>query len=224
MATAIDNNVINQLGLSERTATRKPNDKLGQEEFLKLMTTQINNQDPMKPMENGEFLGQIAQFASVSGIQEMQASLKNLVDSLSSNQAMQASALVGKTVVVPASQAYYDGARPLRGGVEIDGAADNVIVGIFDQSGQLVSKLELGPQASGTVDFEWDGRADDGSALPAGTYQLKAESVTAGNAVALTTLVADGVEAVSMAGAGKPMSLTLTGGASVGMSDIIKIM
>src|SRR3569623_979783 len=142
MAQAIDSNLISQLGLSDSTTKRKPSDKLGQSDFLKLMTTQLRNQDPMQPMDNGAFLGQIAQFSQVSGIQDMQASVKQLVDTLSSNQAMQASSLVGKTVVAPASAVLYSGKSALQAGVELPTAADNVTVGINDQSGQLVRKLE----------------------------------------------------------------------------------
>src|SRR3569832_2993970 len=92
-------------------------DKLGQSDFLKLMTSQLRNQDPMQPMDIGAFLGQIAQFSQVSGIQDMQASVKQLVDTLSSNQAMQASSQVGKTVVAPAESDSYTGKHAVQGAV-----------------------------------------------------------------------------------------------------------
>lgn len=224
MANTIDNALVNQLGLSGSEDKRKPSDKLGQDEFLKLMTTQLKNQDPMNPMDNGAFLAQIAQFAQVSGIQDMQTSVKQLVDTLSSNQATQASALIGKTVVAPADSAYYNGKQPVEGAVELTGNADNVVVGIFDQSGQLVRKMELGRQESGVIAMTWDGLAADGSAVPAGAYSLKAESIVAGKAVAVNTWVAEPVASVTLAAAGKPMSITLAGGSSVGMNDIKQIM
>src|SRR3569832_1390840 len=117
MAQAIDRNLISQLGLSDSTTKRKPSDKLGQSDFLKLMTTQMRNQDPMQPMDNGAFLGQIAQLSQVSGIQDMQASVKQLVDTLSSNQAMQASSLVGGAGGAPAGGGAGAGGRAGQGAV-----------------------------------------------------------------------------------------------------------
>lgn len=221
---AIDTSLISQLGLDSNQTARQASNKLGQDAFMKLMTTQLKNQDPMEPMDNGAFLGQIAQFSQVSGIQDMQASMKSLVDTLTSNQAMQASALVGKTVVAPASSVLYSGKNALQAGVDLPTAADNVTVGIFDQSGQLVRKIELGRQQSGMVGFTWDGLANDGSALPAGVYQLKAESTVDGKAAAVSTLVAEPIAAVTLAAAGKPLSITLAGGSNVGMGDIKQIM
>ena len=224
MAQVIDSNLISQLGLNDNTAKRKPSDKLGQSDFLKLMTTQLRNQDPMQPMDNGAFLGQIAQFSQVSGIQDMQTSVKQLVDTLSSNQAMQASALIGKTVVAPAESVFYSGNQAVQGAVEINAAADNVAVGIFDQSGQLIRRLDLGPQNSGSVSFSWDGATTDGSSVPAGIYQIKAESIVGGKAEAANTLVAEAVASVTLAAAGQPMAITLAGGSTVAMSDIKQIM
>ncbi len=222
--TTIDRGLIDQLGLGGNQSARKPSNKLGQEDFLKLMTTQLKNQDPTKPMDNGAFLAQIAQFSSVSGIQEMQASVKQLVETLSSNQTMQAASLVGKTVVASADSMFYDGEHGVQGGVELTNAADNVVVGIYDQSGQLVRKMELGFQRSGTLPFTWDGLMTNGAAAPPGAYRLRAESIVDGKAVAIDTLVAEPIAAVNMASGGKALSLTLAGGSNISMSDVKQIM
>src|SRR3569623_1840571 len=129
---AIDTSLISQLGLDSNQTARQASNKLGQDAFLKLMTTQLKNQDPMEPMDNGAFLGKIAQKSKVRGIQDMQASMKSLVDSLTSNQAMQAAALGGNTGVAPASSVLYSGNDALQAGVVLPTAADNVTVGIFD--------------------------------------------------------------------------------------------
>src|SRR3569833_4236598 len=125
MAQAIDSNLISQLGLSDSTTKRKPSEKLGQSDFLILMTTQLRIQDPLQPMDNGAFLGHIAQFSQVSGIQDMQASEKQKEDTLSSNQAMQASSLVGKTEVAPAESDSYTGKHAVQGAEKLDAAAAN---------------------------------------------------------------------------------------------------
>jgi hypothetical protein len=103
----IDATTLEQAGLARApTADARANDKLGQEQFLKLMITQLNNQDPFKPLESGEFLGQLAQFGTVSGIQDLQQSFQGLAGSMQSNQALQAAGLVGRSVYVPAQEAW----------------------------------------------------------------------------------------------------------------------
>ena len=92
--------VFNQLGLTQTPETKKANDELGQAEFLELMTSQLKFQDPLKPMENGDFLAQMAQFGTVSGINDLNANFNSMAASFQSNQALQASTLVGRKVLV----------------------------------------------------------------------------------------------------------------------------
>ena len=85
---------------SDRLKTEPKDKSLGQDEFLELMMTQLQNQDPLNPAESGEFLSQIAQFGTVNGITELQQSFSTLASSLQSNQALQASTMVGRSVLV----------------------------------------------------------------------------------------------------------------------------
>ena len=106
----IDNNVssaLSGLGLGEAQAKKKPNDELGQSEFLELMIAQLNNQDPMKPMDNGDFISQMAQFSAVTGLTQLQESFDKLAVSLQSNQALQASSLIGQDVLVQKFTMFY---------------------------------------------------------------------------------------------------------------------
>ena len=89
--------------------------ELGQEEFLRLMITQLENQDPFKPLESGEFLGQLAQFGTVSGLAELQTSFEGLASSLVSNQALQAAGLIGQSVLAEGGTGHYEAGQPLRG-------------------------------------------------------------------------------------------------------------
>ena len=95
-------NVLESLGLA-KSKPKMEEQKLGQEDFIKLMTTQMNHQDPMKPMENGDFLSDMAQFSTVAGLKEIKDSFNNLATSLQSSQALQASSMVGRTVLIPGS-------------------------------------------------------------------------------------------------------------------------
>ncbi len=110
---------IQELGLGRSTETNKDRNKLGQAEFLELMVAQLKNQDPFKPLENGDFIAQMAQFSAVSGMDKLQSSFDTLAGSLQSNQALQASTLVGRSVLVPASQAPLSPQGNIRGVLDL---------------------------------------------------------------------------------------------------------
>ncbi len=113
-------NPFSPLGLSNASGAKtKENDELGQAEFLELMTAQLRFQDPLEPMENGDFLGQIAQFGTVSGINELNTTFNSLNSSFQSNQALQASTLVGRKVLVPSEIGYLGATGGLSGSVEL---------------------------------------------------------------------------------------------------------
>jgi flagellar basal-body rod modification protein FlgD len=211
---------LNDLGLSlQQTSTKKA--QLGQEEFLKLMTTQLQNQDPFKPMESGEFLSQIAQFSTVSGIQSMQESLSGLATSLTSNQTLQGAQLVGHGVLVPASGGYLDETGGLAGSIDVP-ASGQVVVEVSDASGAVVGRYDLGDQAAGEVPFSWDGNNQAGERMPAGTYRINAMQVQGANSTSLTTYTTARVQSVSIGASG--LTLNLQGLDSVPLSEVRQIL
>ncbi len=186
-------------GLALEKPKRVASDQLGQEQFLELMIAQLKNQDPLKPMQNGEFLGQMAQFGTVSGIQDLQKSFDSFSSSLQSNQALMASSLVGRAVLVPGNSLPYTGA-PVTAAAELSQSAGDVRVSVLDGSGQVVRQFALGPQSAGTVKFSWDGLSNAGAAVPAGNYQIKVDAVSGGRNTALQTYVVARVDSVSLGG------------------------
>jgi len=112
----------------EKTAS----DGLGQEAFLELMLTQIKNQDPLSPMESGDFLSQIAQFGTVNGITELNKSFAALTSSLQSSQALQASTLVGNTVLVPGDTSELVSGGQISGAIDLNSSTSNLVLNIFD--------------------------------------------------------------------------------------------
>jgi len=122
---------------------------LGQEDFMKLMTTQLNHQDPFKPMENGEFLTQMAQFSAVTGLKDIKDEFKDLSAALQSSQALQASSMVGRRVLVPGNETELPEQGPLKGAVELPASTSNLSIKITDARGELVKTLDLGRQATG---------------------------------------------------------------------------
>jgi flagellar basal-body rod modification protein FlgD len=215
--------ILEELGLSRTAQAGARKTELGQEDFLKLMTTQLRNQDPFKPMENGEFMGQLAQFGTVSGIEEVRTELKNLSGSLVSNQSLQAAAMLGHQVLIPGSQAVLQSGGTVSGAVELPNAVSGLNIKIYDLSGQLIRNVGLGNQSSGMVTFNWDGLATDGTAVPPGRYEIRAEAISGGINEAYDVLLADTVQSVALPAAGKPLTLELASLGNVSFSDIRQI-
>lgn len=198
--------------------------KIGQAAFFELMVTQLQNQDPMKPMESGDFLGQIAQFSTVSGIDELQGSFATLASSLQSSQALQASTMVGREVVMPADAVVRDVNETVRLAAELPSAASSVRVTISDAAGQIVNQVALGGHAAGRVRFNWDGLDGSGQPSPAGTYGLRFDALINGQEQALQPEVAARVDSVSLARDGSAPTLNVAGFGTVAMSDVVEIL
>jgi flagellar basal-body rod modification protein FlgD len=212
--------MLDQLGLS-RKPEKKNSNELGADAFMKLMLTQMQNQDPLSPMENGDFLAQIAQFSTVSGIKELNTAFSGLSSAMQSNQALQASTLVGRTVLVPSDKMTLNSDGEVNGTVFAPANANHMKVHVY-QSGELVKTIQLGEQPAGDIDFTWDGTKDDGSKAAAGTYEIKAEASFGGEMQALETFVYDKVQSVDLGyGQGIRVNLAALGTASFG--DVIQI-
>lgn len=227
MAEINDNPLIDKYSIQDRT--RLENEKrttLGQEDFLKLMTTQLQNQDPMKPMENGEFLGQMAQFSTVAGQQEMQQSIDKLTSSLISGQALQASSLVGRLVMVPGGQGYLPQGEGDRffGSVEVESSTPNVSVDIMTKAGQLVKTISLGSQNEGAARFSWDGTDFQGNNMPPGEYVVKARAQVDGEEQALKTFMVAPVDSVTLGRDGTKTVLNVAGIGSMGIDKVREIL
>ncbi len=220
-------NSVNPLGqyqsatAAQQQAVAK-GDELGQEAFMRLMVAQLENQDPSKPMDNFEFLSQIAQFGTVDGIQGLQDSMAGLVTSLTANQGLQASNLIGREVL----SSYGTGVLPaseggsLNGKVELPVSAGGLRVSIQDEAGNLVRTIELGPQSAGNIAFGWDGINNAGGQAVPGTYQVTAEALIDGQMLAVPAFTATRVESVSLTGGGAQATLNVTGGGTLPLSDV----
>jgi flagellar basal-body rod modification protein FlgD len=184
-------------------ATKK--DQLGQAQFMQLMIAQLRNQDPTKPMDPSDFLGQLAQFGTVSGIQDMQKSLSTLSDALRSSQVLGGTSLVGHDVLADASEAAIGDVGYIAGATGIPEGATAASIVITDGSGQLIRKMPISPQA-GETGFVWDGTTDLGTRAPPGNYHVSAIASVGGKQEQLATQLVGHVGSVSI----DPKSLSLT--------------
>lgn len=193
-------------------------DKLGQAQFMQLMIAQLRNQDPTKPMDPSEFLGQLAQFGTVSGIQDMQTSLTTLADSLRSSQLLGGTSLVGHQVMATADSAYVGATGGISGAVDMPEGANAAVLVVTDASGQLIRRMPLSTQ-QGLAEFQWDGLNDQGEHAPAGNYTIQAIANFSGIEEQLETQIASRVGSVTL----DPATNSLTVNTDIGPIPLSRV-
>lgn len=223
----MDMSAFSSIGLatSQSVAEQAKQDKksLGQDAFLELMTTQLRNQDPMEPMDNGDFLGQIAQFGTVNGVNELLSSFQSLATNLQSSQALQASNLIGRRVLVEHDEGHLSATGMIQGAAELPNSAD-VAVNIYDMSGQVINRLDLGSQSPGLVPFAWDGTTLSGERAPSGRYRIEIEATRFGESEALAPMVTSTVTSLTLGGIGREMQVELENLGQVDFSQVNQIL
>ena len=198
--------------------------KLGQEQFFELMVAQLQNQDPLKPLESNEFLSQVAQFSAVSGIEDMRSSMAELAASMQSNQALQASMLVGREVLVPGNVATLIPGESYSGVVDLGVSSPQVNLDVFDSAGQLVRQISLGAHEAGPVRFSWDGLTDSGQAAPAGIYSVRANAMVDGQNEAMGTFIQTRVDSVTLGSQPSGLILNLKDIGPVSFNDVRELL
>jgi flagellar basal-body rod modification protein FlgD len=175
-------------------------------------------------MENGDFIAQMAQFGTVSGIGDLNTAFNEMSTSFQSNQALQASTMVGRNVLVPGTEVQLEADKDMKFALDLDRPASNVIVNINDSRGQLVHRIELGTQQAGFLNVQWNGLNKDGNRLTPGSYSISAEIHQGDTVTAGDTLISAQVESVTLGQAGQDLTLTVSGLGDISMSQIRKIM
>lgn len=172
--TALGGFDLGSLALPPGNASARRNNELGQDTFLQLMITQLQNQDPTKPLESGEFIAQLAQFSSVSSLADMSKAVGQLSEAIYANQAVQASSLIGRNVLIEGDTGTLRPGQGLGGGVELPFSTASAVVRVYNGAGEVVRQLPLGPQAAGLARFTWDGTDTTGTPVEPGTYRFAA--------------------------------------------------
>ena len=196
----IDNSVYNSTGLSEQVATKK-NDALGQEEFLLLLVTQLQNQDPLNPMDSTEFTAQLAQFSSLEQMMAMNKTLTSIRETQNGLSYMQATSYIGKNVTAQGNLISLSGDDGADIKFNMGSSASQVVISIYDEYGDLVNKIEKGTTDQGAVSVYWDGLKSDGSPAPEGFYGYSVLAVDQnGKSVAVETTVTVQITGVDLRG------------------------
>jgi len=204
------------------TPDAKSNQQLGQNQFLTLMLAQLKNQDPMKPQDPTQFLSQLAQFSTVTGIQNMQGSVETLAQSLRSTQVLNGTSLVGRSILAPANIDTIEAGGSVKGAVDVPKGAAAVQVTVKDGSGALVKRFSMTP-AEGLQEFTWDGLDGPGNAVPAGQYTFEAIANVGGENTALDPLLFSRVASVTIDPKNGSLTLNTSTGATA-ITDVRRVL
>ncbi len=210
---------------------------LGGTDFLTLMLAQLQNQDPTSPLDSNEFLTQLAQLSEVQGISNLNTAFSTLSNSLTSSQALQASSLLGHTVLVTSSTATVAAAGTVTGALQVPQNSAQVYVDVTDANGNLVQQVNLGAQSTGLANFTWNGTESNGSQAPPGTYTFTGQVAGVTSSTAIPMYINGVVQSVSMGGtagntsssssssgtASTGLTLNVAGQGSVPLSSVLQI-
>ncbi|GAA3913450.1 flagellar hook assembly protein FlgD [Litoribacillus peritrichatus] len=206
---------------TSNASSTQGSDELGQDQFMELLVAQLTNQNPLDPQENGDFIAELAQFSSVEGIDKLNTSVESMMSDYKSSQALQASSLVGRQVVVKQDTAYWSGEGNVAAMVDVPEGATNVMLSITNSAGALVGEIPMTKAVPGENGILWDGKDNEGNVLPAGAYKFKATGVVDEKAKTFEVYGSAKVNSVTLAGG--DMMLNVAGVGKVPMSDIREI-
>ncbi len=190
---------------------------------MRLLLAQIENQDPLKPTDQTDFVAQLAQFSSLEGIQNLNSTVQDIGSMYRSSQALQATALVGREVLIPGQVGYLENGGRISGTIEEGQASGDVMMIVKDASGQVVANRDLGNIGSAETPFSWDGANNLGEPLPEGLYSISIEGTLSGENEALVTSVYSRVNSVSIVDNQGGMLLNLNGIGQVESSEIQEV-
>lgn len=185
ISSVSQSSIFEEFGIAEKTKGEAKSNELGQKAFLELMITQMENQDPLNPQENSEFIAQLAQFSSVEALDSMNNKFDNLTQNFVANQALQASSLVGRSVAVPSDIAVLDGGDVVSASVEVPASTQAVSLKIYNEGGALVDEASLGAYPAGDAVIRWNGsqievdgqvidwESSHENGLPPGIYRME---------------------------------------------------
>lgn len=165
--------------------------------FLKLLVTQMRNQDPLNPLDNAQVTTQMAQISTVTGVDKLNTGIEKLSQSLLSAQSLQSAGVIGHQVLAAGSSLALS-ATGASGALDLAQAADRVQVTIATPAGAVLRRLELGAQPGGVVNFQWDGLTDAGGRATPGSYIFQVAAISGNQSIAATPLVAGRVTGVSL--------------------------
>lgn len=206
-----------------KNAAKPVNDKMGKTEFLTLFTTQLQNQNPLDPVNNEAFVAQLAQFSQLEASTNMSASLETMAKSMKSDRFMNGANLIGKQVTAPLGNARYEKGSTISGLVSLPAGADSVSLDVMDAQGKKIYTQTLGRQMPGDLKLSWNGATDAGEPAPSGIYKIVATVNSLGKITQTPISTPMTVKSVTYSPADDDLIVELEGGATVPLSQISRI-
>jgi flagellar basal-body rod modification protein FlgD len=216
---------VQSIGPTQFPATTSAQGTLGKDDFLKLLVSQLQNQDPLNPMDGTQFASQLAQFTSVEQLANINTTLQSSMDaSKLLNQSISnamSTTVIGKEVRATGSTFNYDGTGTMKLGYTLPSAAVTATVQIVDQDGKVVRTIDKPSVASGDSDFKWDGLTDSGAQAAAGSYTVKVSAMDVkGNSIKASPFFYGIVSGVRFKSTG---TVFVVDGQEINLSDILEV-
>jgi flagellar basal-body rod modification protein FlgD len=214
-------NVNNASAAEVLNQTTKKSSTDAQDRFLKLLVAQLQNQDPMNPMDNAQMTSQIAQINTVNGITQLNETMQTVASQIVATQNIQAAALIGKSVEVVSDRIVKtDGSAPITMALPL--GADSVTVTVLNEAGLPLRTFEMGKQEPGRATAVWDGKTNDGQSVADGKYRIEVVAKAGGVPVEAVPLGSDQVSGVTVTSGQAQLQLSRLGGVRLG--DVISIL
>ncbi|MDN4503182.1 flagellar hook assembly protein FlgD [Alteromonadaceae bacterium BrNp21-10] len=207
----------------EEVATENKNGQLTQEDFFSLLTEQLSNQDPTKPVDNDQMIAQMTSFTMADSLSQLNTKFDTFATSMNSGQALQASSLIGQNVLVSGDSATLAADANVTGVIINQKAAHEMKITIESANGETVKVIPVGSQSAGNIEFTWDGTDANGNLMPPGNYAIKVQATVGGEVKDLPTAFNRHVNSVSLTGSSQGIILNLKGDQSVLLSNVLEI-
>jgi len=196
---------------------------LTQEDFFALLTKELSHQDPTKPVENNEMISQMTAFSTTDGVQKLNDKFTDFASSMSSSQALQASSLVGRSVLVDENVFGMNAGESVKGKLITDKPASNVNIYVENTAGEIIQTVPVGDVQAGEFTFTWNGNAANGEPAAEGAYRFRIAGLVEGQASELQAMTYRKVDSVTLAGSGGKILLNLNGGSSMALADVVEV-
>ena len=211
------NSTANTSASTGASSTAIPaNMQINETDFLQLISTQLQNQDPLQPTDPSQFLGQLEGLSEVSSLQSMQSAM-------SAQQVTSGASLLGQSVLAPGSTATLASGGSIAGAVNAPSGATSLQVSIANSSGVPVTSFQVTPAGSGMTTFSWNGATSSGSTAPAGQYTVSVNATVNGASQSVAPMVVTQVQSVTIDPGTNQLDLNTTGG-TVPLSSVVTIL
>lgn len=222
--TTIQNNTVSTALLDSVNGTKSTTSGSTaadvQDRFLKLLVTQMKNQDPLNPMDNAQVTSQMAQLSTVSGIDKLNTTLLSLITSSQQSQTFQAASMIGRSVLLDGNQFPLANGNG-KFGIDLPSSADSVNITIRNVAGTAVKQIALGAQQAGVIPLQWAGDTDAGTMAPDGNYTFDITTKAGGQTIAASPLIYQGITSISNGSQG--LMLNLSNNSSIGTNAVKQI-